>query len=163
LGQRLLFFKRYEPRCPFLLDCLELFLILSSHQVYETLTYLLSPFILPISLLVRPAFCIAMLAAITGLYILQVILFNEIHLRRKNQRTSWKVVIGYYVSQPRFRSLDWIPFNPCPILTPRLTVLYYTDPIQTRPPPYQRRGLFLVHVSVCAVLCAAATEAYGGP
>jgi hypothetical protein len=71
---------------------------LSSHQVYETLTYLLSPFILPISLLVRPAFCIAMLVAITGLYLLQVIIFNEIHLRRKNQRTSWGVVIGYYVS-----------------------------------------------------------------
>ncbi|KAL2787930.1 nucleotide-diphospho-sugar transferase [Aspergillus keveii] len=66
-------------------------------EVYETFTYLLSPFILPISLLVRPAFCIAMLAAITGLYLLQVILFNEIHLRRKNQRTSWKVVIGYYL------------------------------------------------------------------
>ncbi|KAL4799205.1 glycosyltransferase like family 2-domain-containing protein [Aspergillus venezuelensis] len=66
-------------------------------EVYETLTYLLSPFILPISLLVKPVFCITMLAAITGLYLLQAILFNEIHLRRKRQRVSWRVLIGYYI------------------------------------------------------------------
>ncbi|KAL4966629.1 glycosyltransferase like family 2-domain-containing protein [Aspergillus stella-maris] len=66
-------------------------------EVYETLTYLLSPFILPISLLVKPVFCVAMLAAITGLYLIQAILFNEIHLRRKKQRVNWRVLVGYYI------------------------------------------------------------------
>ncbi|KAL4950518.1 hypothetical protein BDW69DRAFT_187269 [Aspergillus filifer] len=54
-------------------------------EVYSTSTYLISPFILLISLLVKPAFCVGMLTANAGLYLLQAILINEIHLRQKEQ------------------------------------------------------------------------------
>jgi hypothetical protein len=37
---------------------------------------------------------------ILGLYLLQVIIFNEIHLRRKNERVSLWTVIGLYVRSP---------------------------------------------------------------
>ena len=42
----------------------------------------------------------AILAAIVGLYLLQAIIFNEIHLRRKKEHVSWAIIIGYYVSSP---------------------------------------------------------------
>jgi len=64
-------------------------------QIYETLLYLLSPFILPISFIVRPAFCGYLFAATFGLYIANVLIFNEIHLRRKNERIGWKCVWLY--------------------------------------------------------------------
>jgi hypothetical protein len=41
-------------------------------EVYETLLYLLAPFVLPISLIVRPAFCGYLLAGTLGLYFLNV-------------------------------------------------------------------------------------------
>ena len=37
-------------------------------EVYETLLYLLAPFVLPISLIVRPIFCVYLLVATFGLY-----------------------------------------------------------------------------------------------
>lgn len=37
-------------------------------EVYETLLYLLAPFVLPISLIVRPVFCVYLLVATFGLY-----------------------------------------------------------------------------------------------
>ncbi|KAL4900886.1 hypothetical protein BDW74DRAFT_170463 [Aspergillus multicolor] len=66
-------------------------------EVYETVTYLSSPFLLPISLLVKPLFCLAILAAIAGLYLLQAIIFNEVHLRWKKARSSWAVILGCYI------------------------------------------------------------------
>ncbi|KAL4860975.1 hypothetical protein BDV12DRAFT_191392 [Aspergillus spectabilis] len=65
--------------------------------VYETVLYLLTPFILPISLIVQPWFCVSMSVAILGLYLLQVIIFNEIHLRLKNERVSMGTVLALYV------------------------------------------------------------------
>ena len=41
-------------------------------EVYETLLYLLAPFVLPISLIVRPTFCGYLLAGTLGLYYLNV-------------------------------------------------------------------------------------------
>jgi hypothetical protein len=41
-------------------------------EVYETLLYLLAPFVLPISLIVRPAFCGYLLAGTLGLYFINV-------------------------------------------------------------------------------------------
>ncbi|KAL4768468.1 glycosyltransferase like family 2-domain-containing protein [Aspergillus nidulans var. acristatus] len=69
-------------------------------QVYETVLYLLTPFVLPVSLIVQPWFCISMSVAILGLYLLHVILFNEIHLRRKKERVSMGTVVGFYASFP---------------------------------------------------------------
>jgi hypothetical protein len=84
-------------------------------EVYETLLYLLAPFVLPISLIVRPAFCGYLLAGTLGLYFLNVTvsirlsrteyyesaidplqIFNEIHLRRRNERVGWICVYLYY-------------------------------------------------------------------
>ncbi|KAL4759399.1 glycosyltransferase like family 2-domain-containing protein [Aspergillus foveolatus] len=77
------------------------------HQVYETVLYLLTPFVLPVSLIVQPWFCVSMSVAILGLYLLHVIIFNEIHLRRKKERVSMGTVVGFYASSssPRESSL----------------------------------------------------------
>jgi hypothetical protein len=84
-------------------------------EVYETLLYLLAPFVLPISLIVRPAFCGYLLAGTLGLYFINVTvrhppsraehrklktntsqIFNEIHLRKRNERVGWVCVYIYY-------------------------------------------------------------------
>jgi hypothetical protein len=41
-------------------------------EVYETLLYLLAPFVLPISLIVKPAFCAYLMLGTLGLYYLNV-------------------------------------------------------------------------------------------
>jgi hypothetical protein len=41
-------------------------------EVYETLLYLFAPFVLPISLIVRPAFCAYLMLGTLGLYFLNV-------------------------------------------------------------------------------------------
>ena len=66
-------------------------------EVYETLLYLISPFILPISFIVRPSFAGILLAATIGMYLLNTVLFNEVHLRRKNERLGWVLVYVYYL------------------------------------------------------------------
>ncbi|KAJ9112854.1 hypothetical protein QFC19_000409 [Naganishia cerealis] len=65
-------------------------------EVYETLLYLLAPFILPISLAIRPAFTGYMFAGVFGLYFVNTMIFNEIHLRLKNERIGWKTAYPYY-------------------------------------------------------------------
>jgi len=86
-------------------------------EVYETLLYLLAPFVLPISLVVRPVFCIYLLIGTVGMYYINVTvspkepvvgyvhvcmwltlnkIFNEIHLRRRNERIGWVAVYVYY-------------------------------------------------------------------
>ena len=67
-------------------------------KVYETLLYLLTPFVLPISFLVQPSFCGILLGATMVMYLVDVLIFNEVHLRRKNERVSWSVLLWYYVS-----------------------------------------------------------------
>jgi uncharacterized protein YhhL (DUF1145 family) len=59
--------------------------------------YLLTPFVLPVSFLVRPWFCFTLLMGGLGLYLLSAIIFNEIHLRLKNERVELKVLLWYYV------------------------------------------------------------------
>ncbi|KAK5727941.1 hypothetical protein LTR17_012364 [Elasticomyces elasticus] len=65
-------------------------------EVYETLLYLLAPFVLPISLIVRPAFCGYLTAATFVLYYLNVTIFNEIHLRLRNERIGFVALYIYY-------------------------------------------------------------------
>ncbi|KAE8141599.1 glycosyltransferase like family 2-domain-containing protein [Aspergillus pseudotamarii] len=69
----------------------------SVEQVYETLLYVFTPFIFPIAFIVRPAFCVAILGATLALYLINVIIFNAIHLRQKDERVGWNVVLWYYV------------------------------------------------------------------
>ncbi|KAK9610391.1 hypothetical protein V6Z96_009293 [Aspergillus fumigatus] len=71
--------------------------LLVIQEIYETLLYILTPFTLPISFIVRPEFCTVLLMSTLGLYLLHVIIFNEVHLRLKNERIGWKVVLGYYM------------------------------------------------------------------
>ncbi|GLA95466.1 hypothetical protein ABZX51_000425 [Aspergillus tubingensis] len=66
-------------------------------EVYETLLYLLAPFVLPISLVVQPAFCGIMLGVTNGLYFLNVIIFNLVHLRLKKETVTWKCLLLYYM------------------------------------------------------------------
>lgn len=44
----------------------------------------------------RPGFCGILLGATIGMYIVNVIIFNEIHLRLKRERISWVVLLFYY-------------------------------------------------------------------
>ncbi|KAL2824701.1 nucleotide-diphospho-sugar transferase [Aspergillus pseudoustus] len=73
-------------------------------EIYDTILYLLTPFILPISLIVQPWFFIGMSLAILGLYLFHAILFNEIHLRRKKARCSMATVVGSYMMYKIFIS-----------------------------------------------------------
>ncbi|KAF2703258.1 glycosyltransferase family 2 protein, partial [Pleomassaria siparia CBS 279.74] len=66
-------------------------------EVYETLLYLLTPFVLPISFYVRPSFCGILLGATIVMYLVNVIIFNEIHLRRKGERLGWQLLYVYYL------------------------------------------------------------------
>ena len=65
-------------------------------QIYETLLYLFTPFVLPISFIVRSQFAAILVAATLAMYLVNTIIFNEIHLRRKNERVSWTTVCIYY-------------------------------------------------------------------
>jgi Glycosyltransferase like family 2 len=64
-------------------------------EVYETLLYLVTPFVLPISFLVRPLFCLYLFAATAGLYLVNAIVFNEVHLRMRDERVSFAALIYY--------------------------------------------------------------------
>ncbi|KAJ4359220.1 hypothetical protein N0V95_002386 [Ascochyta clinopodiicola] len=66
-------------------------------EVYETLLYLVSPFILPISFIVRPSFAGILLGATIVMYLINTVIFNEVHLRRKNERLGWVLVYVYYL------------------------------------------------------------------
>lgn len=66
--------------------------------MYETLIYLFAPFYFPISFVVRPSFSGILLGATIVMYIVNVVLFNEIHLRKKKERIDWKVLIFYYTA-----------------------------------------------------------------
>lgn len=66
-------------------------------EVYETLLYLFTPFILPISFIVSPAFCGYLLAGTVVLYLINVVIFNEVHLRMRNERIGWDVLLLYYM------------------------------------------------------------------
>ncbi|KAK3680074.1 hypothetical protein LTR78_000451 [Recurvomyces mirabilis] len=65
-------------------------------EVYETLLYLLAPFVVPISFVVKPAFCGYQTLATIGLYYVNVTIFNEIHLRRRNERVGFIALYVYY-------------------------------------------------------------------
>ncbi|RAL04234.1 glycosyl transferase [Aspergillus ibericus CBS 121593] len=66
-------------------------------ELYETVLTIFAPFVLPISLIVRPNFCAVLLVATLALYLANAIIFNEIHLRLKQERVSWKIVLFYYM------------------------------------------------------------------
>ena len=66
-------------------------------EVYETLLYLFTPFVLPISFIVRPAFSAYLFAGTFAFYFAAIIIFNEVHLRLKRERVSYRVILLYYM------------------------------------------------------------------
>ncbi|ROV95656.1 hypothetical protein VMCG_07545 [Cytospora schulzeri] len=66
-------------------------------EVYETLLYLFTPFILPISFVVAPAFCGYLLAGTAVMYLANVVIFNELHLRARKEKIGWDVLLVYYM------------------------------------------------------------------
>ncbi|CAG9954001.1 unnamed protein product [Clonostachys rosea f. rosea IK726] len=66
-------------------------------EAYETLLYLLAPFVLPIAALIRPQFLGILTGVTIAIYLVNVIIFNEIHLRLKRERVTYKVLVLYYM------------------------------------------------------------------
>ncbi|KAL8837440.1 MAG: hypothetical protein Q9170_002525 [Blastenia crenularia] len=64
-------------------------------EVYETLLYILAPFIIPISFATRPAFSSYLYAATIVMYIINALIFNHIHLRSRRQTVSWPALLYY--------------------------------------------------------------------
>ncbi len=65
-------------------------------EVYETLLYLLAPFVMPISIIVRPNFTGYLLTGTIVMYWLNAFIFNEFHLRRKHERVQRSTAYLYY-------------------------------------------------------------------
>ncbi|KAK7216854.1 hypothetical protein V2G26_004857 [Clonostachys chloroleuca] len=66
-------------------------------EAYETLLYILAPFLIPIGVLIRPQFLGILMGVTIGLYLVNAVIFNEIHLRLKRERVTYKVLILYYM------------------------------------------------------------------
>jgi hypothetical protein len=66
-------------------------------EIYETLLYLFTPFVLPISIIVRPDFFGYLFAGTFVLYFLNAIVFNELHLRLKKERVGFTCLYLYYM------------------------------------------------------------------
>ncbi|KAL9594820.1 MAG: hypothetical protein Q9219_006811 [cf. Caloplaca sp. 3 TL-2023] len=64
-------------------------------EVYETLLYLLAPFVLPISFYVRPQFSGYLYLATIALYQINVTIFNYIHLRSRHESVSVLCLLYY--------------------------------------------------------------------
>jgi hypothetical protein len=69
----------------------------ADRQAYETLLYILTPFVLPISFLTAPLFSTYMFFGTLGMYLINTVIFNELHLRLKKECVSRRVIFFYYV------------------------------------------------------------------
>lgn len=64
-------------------------------EIYETLLYMLAPFVVPISFIINPVFTAKLFGISVGIYIVNAIIFNEIHLRLKHERVTLACLIYY--------------------------------------------------------------------
>lgn len=64
-------------------------------EVYETLLYMLAPFVLPISFYVRPSFSGYLFAATLALYMVNTIIFNYVHLRLRHESVTVLCLLYY--------------------------------------------------------------------
>ncbi|KAI4283462.1 MAG: hypothetical protein L6R38_002145 [Xanthoria sp. 2 TBL-2021] len=64
-------------------------------EVYETLLYLLAPFVIPISFATRPVFSSYLYAATITMYAVNALVFNYVHLRSRKQTVPFKALIYY--------------------------------------------------------------------
>ncbi|KIW09911.1 hypothetical protein PV08_11687 [Exophiala spinifera] len=66
-------------------------------EIYETLLYLIAPLVLPISFVVQPLFSVYVFVAVYVMYLINSIIFNEVHLRLKKERVGLMMLIFYYM------------------------------------------------------------------
>ncbi|KAL5355391.1 glycosyltransferase like family 2-domain-containing protein [Aspergillus floccosus] len=66
-------------------------------ELYETVLYMLTPFVIPTSIVVEPGFTMLLTIASWGLYLLNAVIFNEVHLKQKGERVDLWVVVVYYM------------------------------------------------------------------
>jgi hypothetical protein len=66
-------------------------------EVYGTFIFFSRPFMLPIALIVQPKMVGMMSAALMSVYILGIVFFNAVHLRRKKEMVAWRVVPVYFM------------------------------------------------------------------
>ncbi|KAL8981838.1 MAG: hypothetical protein Q9177_005452 [Variospora cf. flavescens] len=64
-------------------------------EIYETMLYLLAPFVIPISFATRPAFAGEIYLATIAMYALNALIFNYVHLRSRKQSVSFKAFLYY--------------------------------------------------------------------
>lgn len=65
-------------------------------EIFDTLSYALRIFILPISLIASPKATLTFAAALLGVYMVSFGVFNLYHLRRKNAMVAWRVLPVYF-------------------------------------------------------------------
>lgn len=66
-------------------------------EIYSTFIYAARPIMLPVSLVVQPKMVAIMTVSLMAVYILGVIFFNAVHLRRKKEMVSWKIIPVYFL------------------------------------------------------------------
>ncbi|KAI4098906.1 MAG: hypothetical protein LQ339_006212 [Xanthoria mediterranea] len=64
-------------------------------EIYETLLYLLAPFVIPISFATRPVFSSYLYAATITMYAVNALMVNYVHLRSRKQTVSVKALLYY--------------------------------------------------------------------
>ncbi|KAL8720938.1 MAG: hypothetical protein Q9225_002265 [Loekoesia sp. 1 TL-2023] len=64
-------------------------------EIYETLLYLLAPFVIPISFATRPMFALEIYMATIVMYIINALIFNQLHLRSRKETVSFKAFVFY--------------------------------------------------------------------
>ncbi|KAL8861826.1 MAG: hypothetical protein Q9178_001695 [Gyalolechia marmorata] len=69
--------------------------IMVFQEIYETILYLLAPFVIPISFAVRPLFSLYLYIAVIVMYIGNALIFNYVHLRSRNETVSFKAFLYY--------------------------------------------------------------------
>ena len=65
-------------------------------EIYDTLLYVLRPFLWPMTLIWDPKLGFAMIGVILAIYSVGSVAFNAIHLKRKNAMVAWNVFPAYF-------------------------------------------------------------------
>jgi hypothetical protein len=117
-------------------------------EVYETLLYLLAPFVLPISLVVRPIFCVYMLIATVGMYYINV----TVSLQYNRRNTPSLQVADFRID---FQRGSLTQTQRASRMGRRVHLLHA---VQNHPDPRQRLQLLLLSLQVRQVLRQKASQ-----
>jgi hypothetical protein len=66
-------------------------------EIYETLLYLMTPLVFPISFVVQPLFALYVFVGVFAMYLLNALIFNEVHLRLRKERVGLGMLLFYYM------------------------------------------------------------------